>query len=160
MIIGLVLLGIMIGSIVYANLTKDGMLSDGICAVLIIGTFVAIILSALGIGYNIKSLYIYAKIEAFEDVKQMYQDSITSTADAVVRLDKQALGVEQIAALVDIGISVENLKHSSLTASRIKEARDYQRRIMETKYYYRRVASNWFLCMFVAKPPKSLFDDD
>ncbi len=159
MIIGLILLGIMIGLIVWANLVKDGMLGDGISAVLIIGTIVAIALSALGVGYNINSLHVYAKIEAFADVKQLYKESITSTADAVVELKQTPLDVQQIAALVDIGVSVENLRHSSLTASRIREARDYQRSIVEAKYLYRRLEGNLFLKMFIAKPPKSVFDD-
>jgi predicted cation transporter len=158
MVIGIVLLVLMVGLTIYANVKKTRYLAESVCMGLVAGVVAALLCILVGIGCYMQSLNVYAAIEAFADVKELYQTSITSTADAVVQLENTPLEIEQLAALVDIGVSVENLQHSTLTASRIKEARDYQRMILETRYYYRRVTANWFLRMFVAKPPKSLFE--
>lgn len=159
MIIGIPLLVIMIAITVVVNLRKSGCLDEGICVVIGFGYVIAALLLGVGAGTHIQSLYRFADIEAFSAVSKEYADAIDKTADAVVRLDDGEIGVAEIAAMVDVGISVENLKHSSMTAERIREARNYRRYIIETRHYYRMVTQNWFLKMFIAKPPKSLYSD-
>lgn len=158
MIIGLVLLVIMIALIVYANVTKEECLADGWFGVLVPGVIVALVFLFGGLACTMRSIAFYAKLEAYAEVKQLYAETIMSTADAVVRLDKTPLDVQQIAALIDVGISVENLQHSTLTANRISEARNYNRRMIEKRLYYRRIYRNWFLRLFIAKPPQVVLE--
>lgn len=158
MIIGLVLLVIMIVVIVYANVTKEGYINDDVVVGLVVGVIVALAFLITGITCILHSLDYYAQAEAYAEVKQLYTATINSTADAVVRLDKTPLDVQQIAALVDVGVSVENLQHSTLTANRIAEARNYNRRMIENRLYYRRIYRHWFLRLFIAKPPASVLE--
>ncbi len=157
MTIGLILLAATIGLIVYANVTNSqDYLQYVWYAIIVPAIVITVVWLVVAIAWGIGSLGIYSKLQAFDQVKQFYTESITSTADAVVQLDSQELSVENIAALVNIGVRVENLKHSTLTATRILEARDYQREMTEKKAFYRLVNKYWILRQFIAKPPEGL----
>ena len=85
--------------------------------------------------------------------------AIVETKEAVVQLDKGLtipLTPQNVSTLVELGVSVENFKHSTLTAHRIVEIRDYTRWYEETLSQYKVLSSNWLTRQFVAKLPPEL----
>ncbi|MCD6441925.1 hypothetical protein J7L24_00010 [bacterium] len=129
-----------------------------VCAT--VAYMLTVIVLFIWIGNYSASLRTYGRLIAFQEVKPEYKTAIIETKEAVVQLKEKggaiSLTTEDLSTLIELGVSIENFKHSTLTAARIAEARDYVRWYKETLHYYQIVTSNWFTKQFIAKLPPEL----
>ena len=103
----------------------------------------------------------YADLIAYEKVLPYYEEVIQRTSDAVVNLDQEGstdISTLDVETLVKLGVSIENFKHSTLTAERILAWGTYNKEYLEELTYYRIADNNWFLRSFIPDLPEELKD--
>ena len=144
MLIGFILLLVMLGLTIFANIRKDNYLDDAWIAVIIIGWILCAALLALGIAAYTSSIGFYGELNAYADVKAEYEAAVSETKDAVIPIGIAGLLV--------------NMKHSTENAMRIKEKRDYVVGMMERKAQYREYTRRWIYRLFMAEPPEGLLE--
>ena len=118
---------------------------DSDTAFICVAGVLAVLACALYISFSLTSVGVYADLQVYDEKVILYQDAIEQTKDAVVKLDGKLTVV-----------SLENKEHSQVTANRILEARDYGIEMAKSRKYYKLCWGNWFLKMWIAKPPAGL----
>jgi len=98
------------------------------------------------------SLDTYGNLIAAQKLVPQYEKAIAETKLAVVELNNGD-------STIEISEGLANLKHSTLTAERIAEMRNYLKYYYETLERYRLYKSIWFCRRFIADMPAVLLEE-
>jgi len=126
------------------------------------GVIFTVLMVICGIIFAISYFYsisAYSKMYAYKQVVPYYELAVARTATvAVVKLPDAEIPPEVRSVLVELGISVENLKQSSNISDRIVELRDLRKEYYDRLNWYKMCTSKWITRQFIAKMPRDLLE--